>query len=150
MISLIIYLIYIIYIYIKYKPSCISESYYLIKYPSLFTLWIFLVCITLLPIWLEVTPDNYQFLPFLSTVFLIGVGVFPKYLHIDRKNHIISAIGASILSAVWGLLMQSYLIMYTFIIISLLLIFLKKDQKLFWIENTAFLQIYLQIINRIF
>lgn len=146
MISLLIYLIFIIYIYIKYKPSCISESYYLLKYPRLFTVWIFLVVGTVFPLWVETSPENYQFMTFLSVVCLLGVGIFPNYLQTDKRKHIIATIGAAALSIVWGLLFKSYITLIAFIIVGLLLIFFKKKQKLFWIENTAFLQIYTQIL----
>ena len=78
--SAIIYLTYIIVIYIKYKPSCISESYYKMKHGYWFTVWILLVSFLIFPAWVECSPICFQFLPFLSVVSLGSVGINPRYL----------------------------------------------------------------------
>jgi hypothetical protein len=55
-ISLILYAGYITYIYIKYKPDCISRSYYLLKNKYIFTIWIILVACLIFPAWVEISP----------------------------------------------------------------------------------------------
>lgn len=149
MISFIIYILYIIYIYIKYQPDCISQSYYLLKNGNIFTLWIILVAFSLFPYWVDISSENYQFLPFLSTCSLIIVGLCPKYLESDRKVHIIAASITCTLSIIWNIASGIYIIPLIFSIILIILYNLKVKNLFFWTENIAFLNIYFSILIRI-
>ena len=144
--SLIFYFIYISYTYIKYKPSCISETYYCLKKQKLFTVWILLVSFLIFPSWVEISPINFQFLPFLSVVSLASVGLAPKYLGEDRKAHIISAALTSIIALIWNIVSGTCIIPLVLGILVIILVLLKTHNLLFWIENIAFLNIYLSII----
>lgn len=144
--SIISYITYISYTYIKYKPSCISETYYRIKKKGLFTVWMLLVSFLIFPSWVEISPINFQFLPFLSVVSLASVGLAPKYLEEDRKVHIVSAALTSIISLIWNIVSGMYVIPLVLGILLIILAVLKANNMLFWIENTAFLNIYLSII----
>lgn len=144
--SLIFYIIYILYTYIKYKPSCISETYYRLKKKELFTVWMLLVSFLIFPSWVEISPINFQFLPFLSVVSLASVGLAPKYLGKDRKAHIISAALTSIISLIWNIVTGMYIIPLILGILVIILASFKARNLLFWIENTAFLNIYLSVI----
>ena len=144
--SVIFYTTYVTYTYIKYKPSCISETYYCIRRKSLFTAWILLVSFLIFPSWVEISPVSFQFLPFLSVVSLASVGLAPKYLEEDRKVHIISAALTSIISLIWNIASGTYVIPIALAILVIILVVLKANNLLFWVENTAFLNIFLSII----
>ena len=51
--SIVLYFSYTIYTYIKYSPTCISETYYKIR--NKFTIWIILTSCLILPAWLEIS-----------------------------------------------------------------------------------------------
>ncbi len=144
--SLILYLTYISFTYLKYKPSCISETYYCLEKKELFTIWMLLVSFLIFPSWVEISPISFQFLPFLSVVSLASVGLAPKYLGEDRKAHIISAALTSIISLIWNITSGTYVIPLVLGILLIILAVLKVNNLLFWIENTAFLNIYFSII----
>ena len=144
--SLALYTTYTSYTYIKYKPSCISETYYCLKKKELFTVWILLVSFLIFPSWVEVSPINFQFLPFLSVVSLASVGLAPKYLGEDRKAHIISAALTSIISLIWNIMSGVYVTPLILGVLIIILAAFKSHNLLFWIENSAFLNIYLSII----
>lgn len=144
--SLALYTTYASYTYIKYKPSCISETYYCLKRRELFTVWILLVSFLIFPSWVEISPINFQFLPFLSVVSLASVGLAPKYLGEDRKAHIISAALTSIISLIWNITSGVYVIPLILGALIIILAAFKAHNLLFWIENSAFLNIYLSII----
>lgn len=144
--SLIIYLLYVIIIYIKYKPSCISESYYKLKNGNLFTVWTFLVSLLIFPSWVECSPINFQFLPFLSLIALGSVGMNPKYLSSDRLKHILSALISVIISLIWNIVIGIYIIPLILLIIGIIIWVFKIKNKIYWIECLAFLNIYLSII----
>ena len=144
--SLTLYTTYTSYTYIKYKPSCISETYYCLKKKELFTVWILLVSFLIFPSWVEISPINFQFLPFLSVVSLASVGLAPKYLGEDRKAHIVSAALTSIISLIWNIVSGMYIIPLILGILIIILAAFKAHNLLFWIENTAFLNIYFSII----
>lgn len=146
MISFIIYILYVVYIYVKYQPDCISQSYYLLKNKNIFTLWIILVAFSLFPYWVEISPIYFQFLPFLSVCSLAIVGLCPNYLDSDRIIHITAASITCILSLIWNLVTGTYLLPILFCMILIILYVSKVKNCFFWAENLAFLNIYLSIL----
>ena len=145
-ISLILYAGYITFIYIKYKPDCISRSYYLLKNKYIFTVWIILVACLIFPAWVEISPIYFQFLPFLSVCSLAIVGLCPSYLDSDRIVHITAAFVTCILSLIWNLVTGTYLLPILFCMILIILYVSKVKNCFFWAENLAFLNIYLSIL----
>lgn len=144
-ISRILFFIYIVIVYAKYRPSCISESYYKLKHKNIFSIWLITISFLILPQWLEITPDNFQFVSFLSVISLIVVALSPRYLENDRKLHIIAACATAILSLLWTFVTGFYQPLIIFIIILIMLYLLKAKNLLFWIEISAFLNIYISI-----
>lgn len=144
--SFLAYSIYIGIIYKRYSPSCISESYYLIKNKGLFTFWIILVSFLIFPAWVEISPINFQFLPFLSVIALGSVGINPRYLESQRATHIISAALAVIISLVWNMVTGMYVIPILLAIILIILYSVQVKNLLFWTECSAFSNIYLSIL----
>jgi hypothetical protein len=59
LLSIILYFTYTSITYIKYKPRCISETYYYIKKKELFTIWMLLVSFLIFPAWVEISPINF-------------------------------------------------------------------------------------------
>ena len=139
--SRIVFFIYISIIYAKYKPSCISESYYLLKHKWIFTLWVILIAFLTLPSWLDASPDNFQSLAFLSSISLIGIGIAPRYLENDRKIHISATCFAALFSLIWTVITGFYILPIILSIVLLILYIIKIPNILFWIETSAFLNI---------
>lgn len=144
--SIIIYTGYISYIRIKYKPDCISQSYYLLKNGNIFTICILSIAFLTFPAWVEISPICFQFLPFLSVVALMLVGLCPRYLGQDRIPHIVGASVTCILSIVWNIVSGTLLIPAILLIVLILLFAFNVRDKLFWTECLAFLNIYSSII----
>lgn len=144
--SIIIYTGYTSYIRIKYKPDCISQSYYLLKNGNIFTICILSIAFLTFPAWVEISPICFQFLPFLSVVALMLVGLCPRYLGQDRIPHIAGASVTCILSIVWNIVSGTLLIPAILLIVLILLFALNIRDKLFWTECLAFLNIYSSII----
>lgn len=145
-ISIVIYIAYTAYTYIKYKPDCISETYYKLKKPYIFTIWLLLIGVLIFPSWVEITNENYQFLSFLSVVSLAIAGFAPNYLKDNRVTHICFTLFAVVLSLIWSMVMTNHIISLIAFIITILLIVGKSKNIIFWVENLAFLNIYLSII----
>lgn len=144
--SIIIYTGYTSYIRIKYKPDCISQSYYLLKNGNIFTICILSIAFLTFPAWVEISPICFQFLPFLSVVALMLVGLCPRYLGQDRVPHIAGASVTCILSIVWNIVSGTLLIPAILLIVLILLFVFNVRDKLFWTECLAFLNIYSSII----
>lgn len=149
LISIILYIGYITYIYIKYKPDCISQSYYLLDNGNIFTIWIILISLFIFPIWVEISSIYFQFLPFLSIIALSLVGICPKYIKQDRIPHIAGAIMTCALSVIWNMVSNTLIIPMILLPIIALLYVSNAKNKLFWIECLAFLNIYLSIIIKV-
>lgn len=144
--SIIIYTGYTSYIRIKYKPDCISQSYYLLQNGNIFTMCIIAIAFLTFPAWVEISPICFQFLPFLSVVALMLVGLCPKYLGQDRVPHIAGTSVTCILSIVWNIVSGTLLIPTLLLIVLILLFVFNVRDKLFWTECLAFLNIYSSII----
>ena len=142
--SAILYTLYVSIIYAKYKPSCISESYYKVGYK--FTAWILLVSFLIFPSWVECSPICFQFLPFLSSIALGVVGLNPKYLGSDRVAHIVATGITTVISLIWNIVTGIYTIPIVLLIGVILLWLTKVPNPLFWTECAAFLNIYLSIL----
>lgn len=147
--SIIIYTGYTSYIRIKYKPDCISQSYYLLQNGNIFTMCIIAIAFLTFPAWVEISPICFQFLPFLSVVALMLVGLCPKYLGQDRIPHIAGASVTCILSIVWNIVSGTLLIPTLLLIVLILLFAFNVRDKLFWTECLAFLNIYSSIIIKV-
>lgn len=145
-ISFTLWLTYILYIYIRYEPDCISKSYYLTKNKNIFTAWIIAVAILIFPAWVEISPICFQFLPFLSVISLGVVGLCPRYLESDRKVHIIASAVTCILSLIWNIVSGTYIIPIVLGIILVIVYVSSIKDKFYWTECLAFLNIYLSII----
>ena len=140
--SLAIYIGYTVYIRIKCKPDCISQSYYLLNNGNIFTAFL------IFPAWVEISPICFQFLPFLSVIALVLVGLCPRYLGQDRIPHIAGASITCILSIVWNIVSGTLLIPVLLLIVLILIFAFNIKDKLFWTECLAFLNIYSSIIIR--
>ena len=147
--SIIIYTGYISYIRIKYKPDCISQSYYLLQNGNIFTICIITIAFLTFPAWVEISPIYFQFLPFLSVITLSLVGLCPKYLEQDRIPHIAGAGVTCILSIIWNVVSGTLLIPALLLIVLILLFVFNIKDKLFWAECLAFLNIYSSIIIKV-
>ena len=144
--SLTIYIGYTVYIRIKYKPDCISQSYYLLNNGNIFTACMVVIAFLTFPAWVEISPICFQFLPFLSVIALMLVGLCPRYLEKDRIPHIAGASITCILSIVWNIVSGILFIPALLLIVLILIFVLNVKDKLFWIECLAFLDIYSSII----
>jgi hypothetical protein len=144
LISLVLSFSYIIFIKYKFDVSSISASHYKFQEQKkgreiIFQLWTIVTGFTLLPCWLEVTPDNYQFVAYLSAVFLAVVGCFPQYKDKDSFLHPVFAIICATLALIWGCLSGVWFIPVICIGIALII---ARNGKLFWMEVGAILSIY--------
>jgi hypothetical protein len=149
-ISLTTFVLFISGLALKYRSiSCISEGYYLAKKSWMFTLGLLVTSMAVLPAWLESSPENYQFLAFLSCVSLMGVAVFPKYLESDRTGHIVSALCAMALSLLWSALTGHWIILLAVSGVAMLLLVTKINNKFFWLEVLGFANIYLSLLLRL-
>ena len=144
--SVTLYTLYVSIVYSKYKPSCISESYYKIKHGYMFTAWILLVSFLIFPAWVEISPVCFQFLPFLSSIALGVVGLNPKYLGSDRAAHIVATGITTVISLIWNIVTGIYTIPIVLLIGVIILWLTRVSNPLFWTECAAFSNIYLSIL----
>lgn len=132
--------------------ASISETYY--KWEEmgkdlgiLFTSFIWSITFPLMIVWIEILPEDLNFIPFIASASLIFVGTATAFkLDLTKEVHIVSAIIAFITSYTWAFAYGNY-----FIALSTLIIFITagltvgKKHKLYWVELGAFINIYLQI-----
>lgn len=143
---------------IKFNVASISESYYMTGKKRYFLLWILGIVSSLIPCWLEVTPDSFQFIPFISACCLCCVGIAADYKDLDSFWHPFFTSCCGLFSLIWcGLIGLWYipliLILPVFGIIcyktKLNLMSMWKINGLFWLEISAFLSIYISIFSKL-
>lgn len=127
----------------RYDITSISQSYYKTGEKIYFWLWAVLTAFTLLPFWLEATNESYQFLAFLSASALMAVGCCPDYKDEHSVYHPLFTAICGLIAVVWCMFNGTW---YYFIPVLLAAIFLKREDKLFWIEILSFLAIYLSLL----
>ncbi|MFI3296909.1 MAG: hypothetical protein R3Y59_04695 [bacterium] len=129
---------------IKFNVGSISQSYYKWKESihagNLFLAWTVVTAFTILPVWLQVTPDNYQFIAFLSAAALMFVGSVPLYLSTETLPHYLLAAVCIILSVVWSVIVGVWYVPLCLIPLSLIAI--KRFDFIYWVEIFAILSIY--------
>ena len=131
--AILILVIYIVYIFIRYKqiPKSLSETYYLgSKY--WFTIVMIIIGQLLMMALINVTPLTYQFLSFFTGVGLMFVGAAPCFKE-DLQNEVHSggAVISALCSQAWVCLYGTPWILLTWL--STLLWFNTK-QRTFWAE----------------
>ena len=147
---MLVYITYIGIVCFNYgTPDCISRTYYLLKNGYVFTYWIIAIAFLLFPAWVGISAVSYQFITFLSIVFLCAVGIVPKYLDDQRVQHIIFTGIALILSIVWTLVSGVCIVPIVCVGVGILLTVLFPSKKLFILENAAFANIYLSVLVKI-
>ena len=131
-------------------PS-ISDSYYKLKeynFSSVFTIFCWVVSIPLMIYWIDYSSTDWNFIPFIVCASLAFVGASPAFkdLEMERKIHSISAIVCAVGAYVWSILFGSVFLSVNFILLSGILYFLIKNNKIYWLELMAFINIYLQLL----
>ena len=152
-ISAIICLGYTVGTKVAFKENSISQSYYFWRkikdsLKNLFLGWIVVTSFTILPIWLEITPEKYQFISFLSISSLLLVGAFPKYLEGQLVQHLSLAIICILLSVLWGILLNTWYIPIL-LILPILIWKYKKYDLMWWVELAAISAIYIQLFIKL-
>lgn len=147
---IIISLISVIYpIYGIYKtksiPESLSDTYYILKDKGyLFQLAVSIVAITLLPIWLSLAKEHYQFLPFIGCSSLLFVASAPSFkLKLDGIVHYTSASLCCTASIIWQLVEGLYDVTLFFLLLGFIL-YLRYNKWCFWLELSI---IYSVIFN---
>jgi hypothetical protein len=105
-VSAVTFTAFISYIVLKYGiPESISHSYYLmpkVYAQPVFWGWAVLTAFPLLIFWLEISPDSYRFLVFLSCVSLCFVGTAAAFKeNLTRTVHVAAAALSAASSLLW-------------------------------------------------
>lgn len=132
-ISLSIFVIYLLYIFIRFKciPESVSDTFYLgTKYLFTFAMWA--IAFTLLIPALDITPEPYKIIAFLIGAGLTFVGAAPYFKDDQEKYiHFGGALTFGFASQIWCALMFSPWILLDWILI---IPFIKSKKRTFWIE----------------
>lgn len=131
-------------------PNSLSASFYNLREHNLgflFTIFCWTAAFPLLIYWIEYSPNDWNFLPFISCVGLMFVGTAPAFKdhELEKKVHTGAALICAISSYTWTILYTSLFLSINFILLSILLYFLLKKNKTYWIEMLAFINLYSQL-----
>lgn len=148
-------IVFLVYVGVTQKlfgitPS-ISASHYKWRekgriYEILFTLFCWGITFTVLPIWLDVSPENVQFLAFLSAAGLGFVGASPLFMDDKLENtvHSTAAILCITASFVWAFIAGNPLFALA-MFAGIVFVYFKIQNKVYWAEIIAFIHLFTQI-----
>lgn len=150
-IALVVFLVYLVGIIGVFGiPASISDTYYLLEKKRkglgwLFTAMCWIVGGTLLPAWLDMTPETYQFSAFLAAAGLLFVGAAPQFkLSLTGWVHHGAAALCGMSAVLWCILSGLWFIPFNcFLIFGWLA--LRYGKPMFWLELAAFGATYLTI-----
>lgn len=135
----------------QYIPVSLSSTYYNSNEKPWFTIAIILTTAFMIVPLLEITPEDDQWLVFLSCIGNLFCAFAPKFREeLEGKVHYIGAYTAGILSQLWCCLYNSYTL-WIWGIFCILIMFLylyewandKDSTVAFWAELLCFMNIYL-------
>ena len=141
MISFILIALYIIYIVINYGiPKSISASYYSLKHKAAFSLVLLLSIILSFNQFMDVTPDNFKFLPFIFCSGILFVAAAPNFNSSDLtlKVHCVAAIISFVTSQIWAAIIDpTPLILWLFVLFYIIVKLRKYKHFSLVLENTC-------------
>lgn len=134
-------------------PSSISESFYLLEkgYKDIrwnmsyaFTIFCYIICFSIMPVWLEYTPKNLQFIPFISASALGFVGTAPYFKTINKKIHFIAAVICMIFAISWiyTVANQCWYVPLNIAAVIILLCLINNKNWMFYLEIWAFISLF--------
>lgn len=137
-------------------PYSISATYYSLEHKCLFGACMIACAILLLPIALDVSSEDSQFLIFLSVVGMVMIGVAPNFR--EKTENVVHVSGATmtlVFSQIWvGCNSWYWLLLWVGFIVymtvsmkknwtgNFISVFLKR-KPMFWIEVVSLLTVYL-------
>lgn len=170
LISFFIFIVYLVLVlrYIGDIPRSLSETYYYLGSPhyprsgwaemkfnrlraSIFTLMMWDIAFTLLPVMLDITPEGQQFLAFLALAAICFVGAAPEFKEkYEGRVHTTAAVIAAVVGLAWSILVaHGYIPLIASLIFSLAAGFATATLKYgltFWLELVAFNTVYFSLI----
>ena len=132
-------------------PS-LSESYYLLEEKKkgngrLFTLFCFVITLTLLPFWLEHSSEHTEFLAALASFCLVFTGCFAQFKGENKSTHFILALGCALFSLLWMIFSGLYIYPLVIMPIACIVALFNKPNWLFWIEMGSFSSQYSAVFS---
>lgn len=115
---------------------------------AIFTVFCWSVAIPLLIYWIDYSPTDWDFIPFIAATGLCFVGASPMFMseEMERKVHVVATIVCASAAYLWTLMYGNYIIGIFAIVLSLILYStLKRETKLYWLEIIAFANIFIQL-----
>lgn len=134
----------------KVLPS-LSESFYIFgNKPKgyVFYGYLVLMIMLLLPPMLDKTPELWQFTAFFAIASLGFVGAAADFKnHEEKKVHFTAAYISAIFAIIWcSLVMNQPYISAASMVAAVIMAFIQKENRLFWLEMGCFLQIFLTML----
>ena len=130
-------------------PSSLSITYYLFKKKSeklkyLFPLMCLIVGGSLMPYWLESSPENIQFLAFFACGGLLFVGAACAFMdELTDKVHYISAGICGLGTVLWLIFAGLWYIPVSMLVVATLLVFKDRKNALWWYEMALFGSVFI-------
>ena len=137
-------------------PKSLSQTYYLMKaYKQgwMFQFTLVLLGFFLLPAWINLSPDWWMFLGFISCGSIIFVGAAARYLRMEEKHiHTACAWIAAASSVLWSILSYDWLWIspVVFAIAGGIFALIYRKSYYFWLEMAAFANAFVSLIVAIF
>lgn len=156
-VSITVFLLYIgCIVFIFGIPWSISSTYYLLEEKKkglgwLFTIFCYAAGGFLLPDWMNVTQESYQYICFLSVAGLLFVGAAAQFKEsLTSAVHYTAAVMCCLLSQIWCFIAGFWwLSLLSFLFFLSIACLSRKKNWMFWVEIAAIMATYNSIVMKL-
>lgn len=155
--SLVTFISYVLYVLrsLKQIPASLSETYYKLNRKNrggwMFVTTLFICGCSLLPLWLEFSPENIQFLVFFSSASILFVASAPEYEQpLTVSVHYVAAVICCLSAILWCLLSGYWLVVVLVFGLASIPVIKSFINLVFWVEIATFLSVYIVLAMLIY
>ena len=133
-------------------PTSLSETYYHWEEKGrdlgiLFTSFIWGMTFPLMIVWIDILETDWNFIPFIASAALMFVGIAAAFkMKLTREVHYTAALVTALASYVWSFAYAIPSVVFITLILSIIGASVNKENKIFWLEMGAFVNIYIQLL----
>lgn len=149
MIGFILITLYIIYTVINYGvPKSISATYYSLKFKIIFSLILLLSIITSFEQIMEITPDNFKFLPFIFCSGILFVAAAPNFRtnKLVANVHNYAAIISFLCSQIWVAIIDPIPLLLWLFVLFYIIVKFKEYKSLSLIIKNSCIKFWAEIV----
>ena len=130
-------------------PPSLSDSFYVFGgrdgWGYVFYVYLASIVFLLMPLMLDITPENWQFIAFIGVASLGFVGAAADFKSHDRKTHVVSALLSAVFSLLWCLVVGVWQVALLSTGAAIVFAYTNPSSKVYWLEMGCFASVFITL-----